>query len=74
MVVYGAGKERAFVLLCSTVYLSNFVTFVVYRNVVWRQKNIKKIVSSENSVASEIKKEIKESERYRLYNSLKVLF
>jgi hypothetical protein len=25
MVVYGAGKERIFVSICSAVYLSNFV-------------------------------------------------
>jgi hypothetical protein len=37
MVVNGAGKERVFVSHCSTVYLSNFVTFFVSRNVVWRQ-------------------------------------
>jgi hypothetical protein len=40
MVVYGAGKERIFVSICSAVYLSNFVAFVESRNIVWRQNYV----------------------------------
>jgi uncharacterized membrane protein len=36
MGVYGAGKERIFVSICSAVYLSNFVAFVEYRDM-WSQ-------------------------------------
>jgi hypothetical protein len=37
MVIYGAGKERIFVSICSAVSLPNFVAFDESRDVVWRQ-------------------------------------
>jgi hypothetical protein len=37
MVVYGAGKERIFVYICSAVHLSYFVAFSESRFVAWRQ-------------------------------------